>query len=292
MIKVSFANTAKHTSFPKVVVLLGMGGQGKTQLALRYCQVARASGNFQGVFWIDASSPNTVSRGYEAIAAKICAGQVFDGVESKIAFVRDTLSRWRSPWLMVFDNYDQPDEFRDITAHFPLGGTGAVLFTSRHADSERLGVTIRVTQMTEDEGLKLLLEQSKLGANDSNAIEGRKIIQKLSHLPLAIDQAGAYISARKLPLWLFATHYDERKEVVLKHTPSLWKYRRKPGKDKDEMLLSVFTTWELSFQQIGKNEDERTMIGHFLTLSAFFDTTNVGESLFRLYLTSTGTPPQ
>ena len=101
-----------------------------------------------------------------------------------------------------------------------------------------------------------------------------------------------YISERRLPLQLFADHYDERKEVMLKHTPSLWEYRRRLGEDKDEMLLSVFTTWELSFQRIGKNEDERTMIGHFLTLSAFLDSTNIGEDLFRSHLASTDKPPR
>lgn len=70
---------------------------------------------------------------------------------------------------------------------------------------------------------------------------------KLGYLPLAIDQAGAYISQRNLPLHRFMKHYKDRKEYVLKHTPSLWEYRRKLDDNKDETLLSVFTTWELSF---------------------------------------------
>ncbi|KAH0542503.1 hypothetical protein FGG08_003099 [Glutinoglossum americanum] len=77
------------------------------------------------------------------------------------------------------------------------------------------------------------------------------------------------------------THYNGRKEVVPKHTPPLWEYQKRLGEDKDKILLSMFTMWELSFQQIGKNENERMMIGHFLTFSAFFDATNVGEDLFR-----------
>ncbi|KAI9861251.1 MAG: hypothetical protein M1813_005424 [Trichoglossum hirsutum] len=292
-IETSFANITGNTRHPKIAVLLGMGGQGKSQVALEYCRVARTSGRFQAIFWIDASSPNTVSRGFEMITAKISgAGREFNDIESKIAFVRETLARWRSPWLMVFDNYDQPSEFKNITAYLPRGETGAVLFTSRHADSERLGVTIRVTQMTEDEGLEILLHQSKRERNDDDTKEGKEIVRKLGYLPLAIDQAGAYINARKLPPRIFTKHYDERKEAVLKHTPSPWEYRRRVSEGKDETLLNVFTTWELSFQQIGKNEDERTMIGHFLTLSAFFDATNIGEELFRSHLASNGKPPR
>jgi tetratricopeptide (TPR) repeat protein len=80
-------------------------------------------------------------------------------------------------------------------------------------------------------------------------------------------------------------HYEDRKEYVLKHTPSLWEYRRKLDDDKDETSLSVFTTWELSFQQISKNHNERTLIGQFLTFSAFLNTPDVGEDLFRSSLT-------
>jgi hypothetical protein len=93
---------------------------------------------------------------------------VFDDVESKVDFVKETLGRWQSPSLIVFDNYDQPGEFANITAYFPHGEAGEILITSRHADSEHRGVTIRVTPMTEDEGLELLLHQTKLERNDDN----------------------------------------------------------------------------------------------------------------------------
>ncbi|KAI4121535.1 MAG: hypothetical protein LQ347_006820 [Umbilicaria vellea] len=215
-IKTSFANTTGGASHPKTVVLLGMGGQGKTQLALEYCRRARTSGEFQAIFWVDASSQNTVARGFETIAKRIShPGLVFDDSESQIAFVKKTIGSWHIPWLVVFDNYDQPDQFDNITAYLPQGESGAFLFTSRHTDSDRLGVVIKVTQMAEEEGLELLLSQSKLKRSDSNVVEGKKLIQRLGYLPLAIDQAGAYISARKLPLELCIQHYDERRETVL-----------------------------------------------------------------------------
>jgi tetratricopeptide (TPR) repeat protein len=292
-IESNFANTLGSASDRRIVVLLGMGGQGKTQLALEYCRMVKALGTYKGIFWIDASSPNTVSRGFETIMEKISGrGQAIDDIESKVAFVKDTLESWEEPWIMVFDNYDRPGEFKDISSYFPQGRTGMLLFTSRHADSERLGVAIKITQMTIEEGLELLLRRSKLQRNSGNTVEGKKIIQKLAYLPLAIDQAGAYIAARVIPLQLFVKHYDERKEVVLKHTPLLWEYRRRLDEGKDETLLSVFTTWELSFQQVGKYEEERIMICRFLTLSAFFDATNISEHLFISHLALIRKPPQ
>ena len=79
---------------------------------------------------------------------------------------------------------------------------------------------------------------------------------------------------------------------MLNHIPSVWEYRKRLGDDKDETFLSVFTTWELSYQQISKNEEEQKMVGHLLTLLAFIDATNVGEDIFKSYFASTNQIPQ
>ena len=92
-----FTNTTGNISRPKIVVLLGIGGQGKTQLALECYRVAMTSGRFQAIFWVDASSTNTLSCDFEAVAVKISGGRrVFDNVESKIAFVKEALNRWQN----------------------------------------------------------------------------------------------------------------------------------------------------------------------------------------------------
>ena len=63
--------TTKNASCQNIVVLLGMGGQGKTQLALKYCRVAKLSRRFQAFFWVDASSPKALSRDFEIITESI-----------------------------------------------------------------------------------------------------------------------------------------------------------------------------------------------------------------------------
>ncbi|KAI9774485.1 MAG: hypothetical protein M1839_001718 [Geoglossum umbratile] len=205
--------------------------------------------------------------------------------EPKAAFVKDSLVMWERPWIMVFDSYDQTSRLKNTPSYFPQGQVSTILFTSRHAESERLGTAIRVMQMTEEEGLELLLRRCALGVNGDNAAEGRKIIQGLGSLPLLLTRqmrTHAHESSRS---GFLPKNYDKRKEVVLKHTPLHWEYRKRLGEDEDETLLSVFTTWELSIQQLGKGEDERALIYYFLTLSAFFDTTNIEELLFKLHLT-------
>jgi Cdc6-like AAA superfamily ATPase len=275
-----FSDAAERSPRPKRVVLLGMGGQGKTQLALEYCRRTRTS-LYKAIFWVDASSSNTATQGFASIASKISnPGRMFDSYESMIEFVKGTLSTWEEPWLMVFDHYDSPDELKNISDYFPQGEAGAILLTSRHAGSQRLGTTIWLTRMTERESLELLLRRSNHEMNNANIEEGLKIVKIFAYLPLAIDQAAAYIYQRKLPLSQFIKHYEDQKEYILKHTPSLWEYRGHFGNS-----ANVFTTWELSFQQIGKNDNDRNMIGHFLTLSAFLNASDVGEDLIRFSLT-------
>jgi hypothetical protein len=90
---------------------------------------------------------------------------------------------------------------------------------------------------------------------------GKSIVAKLEFLPLAIDQAGAFISAQKLPLTQFLEYFDLQKEEILKYTPSLPEYRRILGDDGKEAALDVFTTWELSFQQIHKDKTVQAFVG-------------------------------
>ncbi len=245
----SSANTAVTRSVsdePTVVMLLGLGGQGKTQLALEYCKMIRASGRFDTIVWLNASSVQTAQLGFEQLASKIVPSQAFADAEAKVSFVKERLAGLPKPWLMVIDNYDQPNVFQAITSFFPslaeAAATGAILVTSHHASTEGLGRVIDMMGMKEHEALELLLRQTKSKKSNSTIRAGQEIVRRLGYLPLAIDQAGAYISSRKLPLNCFLEQYHERCAAELKHTPLLWKYRRRLGDSADETPLSIFTT--------------------------------------------------
>ena len=275
---------SKTAATPRVVALLGMGGCGKTQLALQYCQQSEAKRQFAGIFWVDASSPAATAQSFVTIAGIITNNTVdLKDDEVVLQTVKSILSSWTDCWLLVFDNFDDPSAFkdRDIKEYFPHGENGAVLFTSRHGDVKRLGNTVPIAEMSESEGLELLFRQSGCDRSEQNIQTGKEIIARLGNLALAIDQAGAYISARSLPLGLFMDHYNNRREKVLKETPSsLWEYRRKLNTAEAETSLSVFTTWEMSFEQINKDTARGKTEEHLLILSAFFDNTDIFEELF------------
>jgi tetratricopeptide (TPR) repeat protein len=271
---------------PKIVVLLGMGGSGKTQIALKYCQRAEATGMFTGVFWIDASDPNTVTQSFITIAEGLSlTKQDLADADASVQLVVSTIGAWTTPWLIIFDNYDQPAAFKDkiISEYFPRESCGAILFTSRHAAATRLGHKIIVTSMPEDEGLDLLLLRAGQNKSEENIREGEKIAQRLGYLALAIDQAGAYLSSRSLELHLFMDEYNNRQQKILEETPDIWEYRKKLNSAEAETSLSVFTTWEMSFDQIGTGGHNKREREHLLTLSAFFDNRDICEGFFRTH---------
>ncbi|KAL9041630.1 MAG: hypothetical protein Q9214_004041, partial [Letrouitia sp. 1 TL-2023] len=269
------------------VVLLGMGGSGKTQLALECCRRAEAELGFTAVIWIDASSPATVAQSYSTITLRIIGGsQSIANVEENIAIVERALEQQKGKWLAILDNFDNPKDFQEhsIQHYIPKGANRGVLFTSRHASSERLGYVIRVSGMSDDESLNLLLHRPT-----SKAIErqqGLAIAAMLGYLALALDQAGAYIRARCLPLQDFESHYKRRKKIILEEVPEQWEYRRKLGETEMETVLSVFITWELSFAQISGDKEVRDRKEHFLTLAAHFDNKCISQRYFEAYCSS------
>ena len=269
---------------PEAVVLLAMGGAGKTQLALEVCDQAERSSRFGAVLWVDASSPKSVIQSYKSIAQKKIKVQSYDlDDEDTIRLVQDALRDWDEQWLIVFDNYDNPQAFQgnSIRKYLPGGRRGRTLFTSRHQDTARLGHKIDVSTMTENESLELLLQRPAL--NEYESTHGRKIVSTLGHLALAIDQARAYIRARSLDLKEFMQHYHDRKEIVLQEIPDEWEYSRVIDDEQRETQLRIFTTWGLSFKQIPGQEREVQDKEHFLTLAAFFDAGNVSERYFQAY---------
>ncbi|MCJ1301167.1 hypothetical protein MMC08_003966 [Hypocenomyce scalaris] len=275
----SLAKTDPDSARPSVVVLVGMGGQGKTQLVLEYCRKHRHT--YHAVFWVDASSAQAAAASFEKIAAILEARGHANLSPSKCEFVKDHLGGMQKPWMLVFDNYDNPGAFGDIKSYFPTGN-GSILCTSRHAETKRLGRAVPVDSLSEDEAVELLLRRSETDDTEVNRSQAKLIVKKLACLALAVDQAAAYISLRHLPMTLFLQDYEHRKRAVLEYVPksSLWEYQRRLNDAEKETSLSAFTTWEMSIRQIAEIDAEYDAIGQFLTLSAYFNPAKISESLF------------
>jgi tetratricopeptide (TPR) repeat protein len=276
---------------PSIVVLHGMGGQGKTQIALRFCQRAygvdeKGNRRYQAIFWVDASSRESARKSfldmYEAIKTP---QQALLNEDDQISFVKTTLKDWTVPWLLVFDNFDNPSQFQDAREFMPFGLHGAILVTSRHSDSKGFSSTVEgvidVPGIAEDDAIELLITRSQQGRTEANFEEAGKIVSELGYHPLAIAQAAEYISQLP-PLSGFLARYKAQKSLVLKWTPDVWEYRKRVGIKQEPQSLSVFTSFELSLGLLQTDGNSRELAESFLAVAAFLHREYLFEDLFKV----------
>jgi hypothetical protein len=99
---------------PRIVVLRGLGGQGKTQVALEYCRRAKNT-QVRGIFWVEATSESTLRKSFESIAERVKSpDDILQDADARVAFVLEKLGAWPYAWLIVFDNYDDPVSFNNV----------------------------------------------------------------------------------------------------------------------------------------------------------------------------------
>jgi tetratricopeptide (TPR) repeat protein len=298
------------------LILYALGGQGKSQIALEYCQSTKKI--YRGVFWVNANSEPTAIQSYHQIAAALTESPLtsLNDDDATIRVVKGQLQSWSERWLLVLDNFDQPEIFNSVQQFIPmgkyrfrlftatsltcrLGGRGDILFTSRHRGLDRLGKIYEIPPMSSKEGVSLLLGLNlEYDVQQHHMDAASKVVDRLGGLPLALDQAAAYIKYKQIPpdrLDDFLVTYEAQRKKVLEHTPRhFWEYGTMQihGETRKNQAISAFTTWEMSFEQLQANDERsRSDVSHFLTLSAFFDLTHIGESLFRHYWEAEDAPP-
>ncbi|KAL7275543.1 hypothetical protein RUND412_001502 [Rhizina undulata] len=280
----------------KSVILHGLGGIGKSQIALEYAH--RFHNLYTSIFWIDAENVSRTTNSackiveqlvvhyiakprfsdYQEIAKVLGipgkidpSGKIRRGAEElAMAVVHNWLSTSENRgWLLLVDNHDKPaaDTFDNL---FPTCDWGSFIITTRLPNLRRHGVCIEVAEIGSEAGLELLLESSGIieeEMSESELQEAQELVQDLGELPLALDQAGAYICSLQIPV----SAYRERLKTGLSAgfdeellDPSLSPYKS-----------SVLKTWELSFQEL--SDDAR----HLLHMCAFLSNEDIPEELFR-----------
>src|SRR5882757_6502088 len=115
----------------KILVLGGMGGIGKTQLSIAYAK--RHSSTYSSVFWLNSTSELALQGSFRKLAHRILAPETADQPDDNRLWIE--ISNWlceldNSHWLLIFDNYDNPDEY-DITQYYPAVAHGSIIVTTR-----------------------------------------------------------------------------------------------------------------------------------------------------------------
>jgi tetratricopeptide (TPR) repeat protein len=209
--------------------LYGLGGVGKTQLAIEYAY--RFASNYDLVWWIPAENPLTIPAGLARLAPQLGLPPLADQ-EELAAAVLDTL-RTRDRWLLVFDNAQQPE---DLARWRPSGDPGRVLVTSRNPAWRAVATPIQVDVLDRAEAIALLLRRTP----DRDQAAAAQLAEELGDLPLALEQAAAYLEQTGMPLAAYLAAYRRRRgQLLAKGHPIAYHGQ-------------VDTTWQLSIDRLAE----------------------------------------
>lgn len=205
----------------------GMGGVGKTQLAAEYAY--DHAGDYQVVWWIKSEEPAALASDYAALADPLNLPQKQERDQRVIvAAVTDWLNH-NGGWLLIFDNARRKE---DLRGWLPQNRAGHVVITSRDPNWGGVAKPLEVEVLTREDAIEFLLQRT--GQNDEAA--AWPLAEELGDLPLALEQAGAFIETTGKPISEYLALFKTRHGELLQ--------RGKP----DDYPNTVATTWEISFQ--------------------------------------------
>ena len=207
--------------------LYGLGGVGKSQLALEYAH--RYGADYDLIWWIPSENPLTIPVMLARLARRL--GLALQGDQEELAGVALDALRVRDRWLLVFDNAEQPDE---LARWRPAGDGGHLLVTSRNPAWSALAQPIQVDVFDRPEAVALLLRRTA----DQDQAAANELAEQLGDLPLALEQAAAYLDQTGMPLVAYLIAYQRRREQLL----AMGRPVAYEGQ--------VDTTWQLTIDQL------------------------------------------
>jgi len=252
--------------------LYGMGGVGKSQLAIEY--VYRYQNEYELVWWIPAEHNTQI---VQALVDLAQAMRLNVGAEANTALpaVREALRTGKpyGRWLLVFDNAEDPDS---VLEYFPTAGSeGRVLVTSRDTRWASRARSLEVAVFTRPESMELLQRRNESLSND----EADRLAEALGDLPLAIEQAATWRVETGMPadeyLELLETKIGELMgddDEVSEPTGQAQSSARRPEQ-------SVTAAWSVSLDRIGRRNPAALRL---LQVCAFFAPERISRQMFTL----------
>ncbi|KAB8075089.1 violaceus kinesin [Aspergillus leporis] len=265
---------------PGKIAIYGLGGVGKTQIALELAYRIRFRDPECSIFWIPCTSYESVEQAYINISLKL--GTIVGKPAEAKEQVKTCLSQeGAGKWLLIFDNADNMDMWIQtttgalvLTDFLPQSEQGHVLFTTRN---RKLAVklasshVVPVSEPDEETGIRIL-EKSLIRKNLHNSDVTIPLLKQLAFLPLAIIQASAYINENCLdPSQYLKLLQDQEPNVVELLSENFEDEGRYA-----EIQNPIITTWVVSFTQIQRIDQ---LAADYLLLMACLDFCNIPETL-------------
>lgn len=232
------------------VALTGIGGVGKTRLAVHYAHQQKHRYPF--ILWVSASTKTILADSFAAIADKLNTDCLLKQAQ-KIAFVKAWLEK-NSGWLLIFDNADSADEIthEDLQALLPTAPLGKILFTTQLTTKMFTENRLPISCLDKQAGARFLWQciDAYKHPTPQEISEAEAISNQLAGLPLALKQAAAYIETTQRTLPEYLQLYQQHAKKLL--NPDLNKHKRSiPDHE-----LPVFATFELSFSRLSPESQE------------------------------------
>ena len=240
------------------VALFGMGGVGKTQIALEYVYLYREA--YESVFWLSGVDQASLLSGFQEVAQITGCSEPLDEVSPlQIAQpVLEWLQAQRS-WLVVIDNVDDISVVNGVLPD--RGPNKHIILTTRNPNVMGIPAEgLEVPPLSLDESLELLMSRSRvdMGTDPQTLSLAADIVKELGYLPLAIEQAAAFIREGSLG-------YASFLEIYRNYAKDLHGWVPEGNRN---YSYSIATTWSMTFQILQKNTPSAA---EMLTLLSFLN---------------------
>ena len=206
--------------------LYGLAGIGKTRAAVEYAWAHRD--DYTALLFVMAETPDVLRRNLAALTAMLTPELDTPDDAVRLQATLDWL-RTHPGWLMILDGVDSRDAMAEAEQLIPRLGAGSILITSRFADVSASVDPISLDEFNLDDAAAFLIERTKGSRRElpDDATQARALAQELGQHPLGLEQAGAYVSKRRLT---FAQYLQEwrtnRDKVMAWRDPTITGYSR------------------------------------------------------------------
>ncbi|KAF2761280.1 HET-domain-containing protein [Pseudovirgaria hyperparasitica] len=267
--------------------IVGLGGIGKTQVAIELAYRAAELYPDCAIFWIPMTNTESLDRAYSSLADELdVPGRRNSSTDLKL-LVQMHMSRVETGrWLMIFDNADSMETWTDKQSDrhagkrlihcLPKSALGSILFTSR---DKKVAVKLAESEVIVLKGLEPsfsveLLRKSLIHTEDVDRpceSELEALGELLTHLPLALSQAAAYLNSNDVSIATYLTLFQEQDDTAIELLSEEFEDQGRYETARNP----IAATWLISFERIRATDN---LAAEYLSLMACLEHKDIPHS--------------